>query len=121
MDTKYGKIRTETQADIRFHNVPVRPQVQGQTHSGTFETSQEVGLPRKQVAYKLKPENSESSHQPCLSAQAAYVPNRPFDSYREAGPPRSTPHETNSVAPKTPWRIPESLEKVIPIPEYISV
>ena len=35
-----------------------------------------------------------------MSGQTAYVPNRTFDSYRDASPPRSAPYEADSVAPE---------------------
>ena len=35
---------------------------------------------------------------------------------KNTGSPRSTAYEAFSVAPQTNWRVPESLEKVIPVP-----
>ena len=44
-----------------------------------------------------------------MSGPAVYVPHRASDSHRKASPPRWTSYETN-------WRVPESLEKLIPVP-----
>ena len=51
---------------------------------------------------------------------AAEIPKMVIDSYRKAGPPRLTPHETNKVAPKNNWRVPESVEKLSLSPGHSS-
>ena len=53
-----------------------------------------------------------------LSIQAADVPHMVTDSHRETGSFWSTPYEAKTVAPEK-WRVPEALEKVIPIPRSL--
>ena len=51
-----------------------------------------------------------------LPGPATDVSNMVTDSHRKASPLRPAPHETHTVAlEKNNWRVPESLEKVIPI------
>ena len=54
-----------------------------------------------------------------LPGQELHVSDWTAHSHREAGPLRQAAHETASVAPKNHWRIPESLEKEIPIPRSL--
>ena len=49
-----------------------------------------------------------------LSGPAVHILDRSIDSHRKASSPRSITHETHTVASQK-QRIPESLEKVIPI------
>ena len=48
----------------------------------------------------FKLENPRTVIKPFLSRQTVYVTDRPFNSYRKAGPLVSTAHEANAVAPK---------------------
>ena len=48
-----------------------------------------------------------------VSGPAVHVPHRFTHSNRKASPPRSAPYEKNN------WRVPESLEKVIPVPRSL--
>ena len=47
------------------------------------------------------------------------VPHRSTHSNRKTSPLRATTHETHTVALKNNWRVPESLEKVIPVPKSL--
>ena len=74
--------------DFRLCRLPVRPAGgQGQTH-------------RRPVA-DTKNKNHRSINWTDLSGPAANVPYRVINSNRKAGPPRLTPHETHTMAPKT--------------------
>ena len=84
---EFGKIRTGTQTGLQFCRLPVRPQVRlGQTDSGP------VAKPSGQ--------STDASVSTGLSGPAVYVPDRPFNSHRKTGSPRSTTHETYTVAPQ---------------------
>ena len=54
-----------------------------------------------------------------LSSSTVHVPDRVANSHRKASSPRPATYEAHTVAPKQHWRIPESLEKVIPIPRSL--
>ena len=54
-----------------------------------------------------------------LSSPATHVPLRAINSNRKMGSPRSTTYEAHSVVPQQNWRVPESLEKVIPVPRLL--
>ena len=54
-----------------------------------------------------------------LSGPAVHVLDRFIDSHRKASSPRPTAYETHTVASQSNWRVPESLEKVIPIPRSL--
>ena len=104
LDSRHGEIRSGTQADIQLCRLPVQPEeVQGQAHSGMLAD--------------LKFVNSKAAHRPFLLVQTTYVPNRPFDRYRETGPLRSAPHETNSVAPEKSMEDPRITRKGDPDPK----
>ena len=65
----------------------------------------------------FKYKNQEASLRTHLPA--ADVPDRVTDINRETSPPRSTPNEVNTVALENNWRVPETLEKMIPIPRSL--
>ena len=50
---------------------------------------------------------------------AVHVLDRSSNSHRKAGSPRPTTHETHTVASQKQLRVPESLEKVIPLPRSL--
>ena len=50
---------------------------------------------------------------------AVHVLNRSANNYSEASSPWPTAHKAHSVASQNSWRVPESLEKVIPIPNSL--
>ena len=54
-----------------------------------------------------------------LSGLTVHVPDRVANSHRKASSPRPATHETIQWHLKQHWRIPESLEKVIPIPRSL--
>ena len=100
------EVRTGSKTGFQLRRLPVRPQGwQGQTHSRVL-----ADLNRQDLV------NSIWSGVPSL---AVHVPHRTSDSHRKTSPPRSTSYETHAVALKNNWRVPESLEKVIPIPRSL--
>ena len=54
-----------------------------------------------------------------LPSQGIYVPDRPTYSNGKTGSPGETPHETIQWHLKRHWRVPESLEKEIPVPRSL--
>ena len=82
---KHGEIGTGPQTSLRLCRLPVQPKRgQGQTY------------PRAMAVLECKdPSTSLQTH---LSDSAADVPHRFTDSHIEAGPPRSSPHETDTGA-----------------------
>ena len=84
---------------LRLYRLPFRFEIgKNQTHPRALKDSK----------YKSQ-ETSLWTH---LSGLATDVPNRVTHSHREASPPWLTPYEADL---KNNWRVPESLEKVIPI------
>ena len=103
---EFREIRTRTQTSIRLCRLPVRPQVRpGQTDSGPV----------------AKPSGQDTSTfiTTGLSSPAVHVLDRSSNSHRKAGSPRPPTHETHTVASQNNWRVPESLEKVIPLPRSL--
>ena len=64
-------------------------------------------------------QNTETAIPTGLSGLAAYVLDRFTNSHRKASSPRPAPYETHTVASQKPLKVPESLEKVIPIPRSL--
>ena len=60
-------------------------------------------------------ENTENVLKTNQSGPAADVPDRVINSYIKTSPPRSAPYESDTGTLRNNGRIPESLEKVIPI------
>ena len=88
---------------FRLQRLPLRlERVQGHTHAGALAN------------HKCK--DTEAALQTDLSGLVPNVPDRVVKNYRKASPSRSTPFEAHTVALESNWRVPESLEKVIPIP-----
>ena len=84
-----GQVGTGTQAGIRFRRLPVRPQGRpGPTYSG------QVGKSSREDSRDTKPTD--------LSGQTVHVPDWPVNCHRKASPPRSTTHETYTVASQEP-------------------
>ena len=54
-----------------------------------------------------------------MSGPAVYVFDRFINSNRKASSPRPTAYDTRTVAFQNNWRVPESLEKVIPFPRSL--
>ena len=103
---EFREIRTGTQTGLRFCRLPVRPQVRlGQTDSGP------VAKPSGQ--------DTNTFVSTGLSGPAVYVPDRSSNSDRKTGSPRPTTHETHKWHLKNNWRVPESLEKIIPLPRSL--
>ena len=98
-----GKVRTGSKTGFQLRRLPVRPQSgQGQTHTRSL-----ADLTRQDIV------NSVQSGVP---GPAVYVPHRAPNSHRKASPPRSISYEWHL---KNNWRVPESLEKVIPVPRSL--
>ena len=64
-------------------------------------------------------ENAETTIPTGLPGPGIHVLDRFTNSYRKASSSRPTSYETRSVASQNKWRVPESLEKVIPIPRSL--
>ena len=65
---------------------------------------------------KNKNQNQRFINWTDLSGLVTYVPHGTINSNIKASPPRQTPYKAHTMAPKQNWRVPESLEKVIPVP-----
>ena len=102
-----GKVRTGAKTCLQFHRLPVQPQGgQGQTHTKAL-----ADLNRQDTVNPIRSG---------VSGQAVHVPYRPSDSHRKTSPPGATSYEAHTVAlEKQNWRVPESLEKVIPVPRSL--
>ena len=97
-----GEVRTGSKTGLQLHRLPVQPQGgQGHTHTRTL-----ADLNRQDIVNPV---------QSGVSGPTVYVSS---DSHRKTSPPRLTSHETHSVAQNN-WRVPESLEKVIPVPRSL--
>ena len=95
------QIRTGTKANFQLCRLPIQSQVRlGPTHSGP------VAEPSR--------ENTGNAILTDLSSPAIHVLDRFTNSHRKASASRPTTYETHTVAPQK--QIPESLEKVIPLP-----
>ena len=80
-----GEIRAGTQTDLQFRRLPVRPPVRsGLTHTGPVA--------------KSSGQNTPPSIPTFLSGESFHVPDRVVNIHRETSSPRSSSHETNSVA-----------------------
>ena len=80
-----GEVRTGPKMGLQLRKLPVRPQgEQGQTHTRTL-----ADLNRQDI---VNPVWSG------VSGPTVYVPYRTSDSHRKTSPPRSTSHETHTVA-----------------------
>ena len=82
---EFGKVRTETQADIRFCRLPVRPQ----GRSGPTDTRPLV---------ESSGQNTRNTVTTGLSCLAVHVSDRFTNNHRKASSPRLTTHETHTVA-----------------------
>ena len=103
---EFGKIRTGTQTNLQLCRLPVRPQVRpGPTDTGPVAKSSR--------------EDTSTFVTTGLSGPTVHVPDRPANSHRKTTSLRPVTHETHSVASKKHWRVPESLEKVIPLPRSL--
>ena len=100
---EFGKVRTGAQADLRFCRLLVRPQ----GWSGLTDTG---------PAAEPSGQNTENAIPTGLSGPAVHVSDRFTNGHRKAGSPRPTTYETHTLASQNNWRVPESPEKVIPIP-----
>ena len=99
------KVRTGTQTGLQLRRLPVRPERgQGQTNRRTL-----AGLDRQDQI------NDVGSG---MSGPEIHVPHRSPHSNRKTSPLRATPHETHTVALEKQL-VPESLEKVIPVPKSL--
>ena len=100
---KFREIRAGTQTGLRLCRLPVRPQVRpGQTDSGPV----------------AKPSGQDKSTFVAtgLSGPAVHVPDRSSNSHRKAGSLHMRPIQWHL---KNNWRVPESLEKIIPLPRSL--
>ena len=80
-----GEVRTGPKTGLQLRRLPVRPQRgQGQTHTRTL-----ADLNRQDI---VNPVRSG------VSGPTVYVPHRTSDSHRKTSPPRSTSHDTHTVA-----------------------
>ena len=104
MAGQQGEIRTGPQAGFRLCRSPVRlERGQVQTH------------PRALV--DLSNKDSSTTGRSGLFSPAANDPHRLTHSNREAGPPRSTPYEADTVAPEKPLEGPRVTRKGDPYPK----
>ena len=104
--SEFGQIGTGTKASLRFCRLPVRP------HGWSDPTDTgPVAKPSGQHTGDIVSTD--------LSGPAIHVPDRFTNSHRKASSPRVTAYETYTWHLKNNWRIPESLEKVIPIPRSL--
>ena len=112
MAGEQGKVRAGSQTGLQLRRLPVRPERgQGQTNRRTLaglDTQDQINIVGS-----------------ALPGPTIHVPHRSTHSNRKASPLRATAHETHTVAlgKKTKkqknWRVPESLEKVIPVPKSL--
>ena len=101
-----GEVRTGTKTGFQLRRLPVRHERgQSQTHTRALADSDR--------------QNSVNSVRSGVSGPTVHVPQRAPNSNRKASPPRSTSYETHTVAIENNWRVPESLEKVIPVPRSL--
>ena len=101
-----GKVRTGSKTGLQLRRLPVRPQGgQGQTHTRALAD--------------LNRQDTVNPIQSGVSSQAVHVPYRPSNSHRKTSPPGATSYEAHTWHLKNNWRVPESLEKVIPIPRSL--
>ena len=85
MAGEQGEVRTGPKTGLQLRRLPVRPQGgQGQTHTRML-----ADLNRQDMVNPVR-----SS----VSGPAVYVLYRTSDSQRKSSPPRSTSHETHTVA-----------------------
>ena len=84
---KRGEVRTGTKTGLQLRRLPVRPQGgQGQTHTRTLAD--------------FNGQDTVNSVRSGVPGPAVHVPHRTFNSHRKTSPPRSTSHETHTVALK---------------------
>ena len=103
---EFGKVRTGTKADLRFCRLPVRPQGwSGPTH--TRPLAEPSG------------QNTRNTVTTDLSGPAVHVPDRFTNSHRKASHLGRLHMRPIQWHLKNNWRVPESLEKVIPIPRSL--
>ena len=103
-----GEVRTGSKTGFQLRRLLVRPQGgQGQTHT--------------RVLADLNRQNTINSVRSGVPGPAVHVPHRTSNGHRKTSPPRLTSYETHTVAQLegTNWRVPESLEKVIPVPRSL--
>ena len=80
-----GEVRTGPKTGLQLRRLPVSPQGgQGQTHTRTL-----ADLNRQDIVNPIRSG---------VSGPTVYVPYRTSDSHRKTSPPRSTSHETHTVA-----------------------
>ena len=101
------EVRTGSKTGFQLRRLPVQPQGgQGQTNTRAL-----ADLNRQDIVNSVR----------CsVPSAAVYVPHRAPKSHRKASPPRSTLY----MRPiqwhlKNNWRVPESLQKVIPLPRSL--
>ena len=99
------EIRAGAQTRLQFYRLSVRPQIR----SGPAD-SRSVAEPSR--------ENAETAIPTGLPGPGIHVLDRFANSYRKASSSRPTSYETQWHH-KHNWRVPESLEKVIPIPRSL--
>ena len=104
------EVRTGSKIGLQLCRLPVRPQ------GGQAQTQTKVlaDLNRQDIVTYVRPG---------VSDPAVYVPHRPSNNHRKASPSRSTSYETYTVALEKQLEgtslLPESLEKVIPVPRSL--
>ena len=101
-----GEVRTGPKTGFQLRRLPVQSQGgQGQTHTRAL-----ADLNRQ---YTVNPVRSG------VPGPAVHVPHRSSNSHRKASPSRSTYMRPIQWHLKNNWRVPESLEKVIPVPRSL--
>ena len=101
-----AKIRVGTETGFRICGLPIRPLTQpGQTNPEPLGVT-----PTKGVSSPITS---------ILHGQGVDVSDRSPYSNRETGAPGQASYEAHSVASQENWRIPESLEKEIPVPKTL--
>ena len=101
-----GKVRTGSKTGLQLRRLPVRPsEGQGQTQTRALTD--------------LNKQDTVNPVQSGVPGQAVHVPYRPSNSHRKTSPAGATSYEAHTVAGPYNWRVPESLEKVIPVPRSL--
>ena len=100
------EVRTEPKTGPQLRRLPVRPHGgQGQTHTRAL-----ADLNRQDTVNPIRSG---------VPGPAVHVPYRPSNSHRKTNPPGRFHMRPIQWHLKNNWRVPESLEKVIPIPRSL--
>ena len=104
--SEHRKVGAGTQASFQLCRLPIRPRV----WSGPTDTGLVAKPTRK---------DTEAHLPTSLLGKGADVLDRPFNSHRKTSSSGQSTHEAHKWHLKSNWRIPESLEKRIPLPRSL--